>query len=278
VGDGTVTANGTRIWFEDFGDPARPHVVLIMGANATATAWDRSFYEPIVAAGYHVVLFDNRDVGLSQWFDFEEHPYTLDDMAADTVGLMDALSIPRAHLIGASMGGMIAQVIALTYPERVLTLTSICSSPGVGDAELPVMSDNIVELAITPMPESTADRVDHLVAFYRAMAGTGVPFDEPFWRSRFESDMERGFNPKPGHGAAVASAPSRRHALQDLDLPTLVIHGDADPLLPLGHGVATAEAIPGAQLVTIAGAGHIDVATRVDEVIPPILELLGSRT
>jgi pimeloyl-ACP methyl ester carboxylesterase len=273
MGEGTVTANGIRIWYEDFGDPADPHVVLIMGANATAMGWDAAFYEPIVAAGFHVVRFDNRDVGLSQWFGSQ--PYTLDDMAADTIGLMDALSIPRAHLIGASMGGMIAQVIALNYRDRVLTLTSICSTPGVSDPELPSMPEAIMELAMTPLPESRGGRVDYLVEFYRAMAGPGIVFDEQRWRARFETDMDRGFNPMPGHGLAVASAPSRREALQHLDLPVLVIHGDADPILQYEHGEATAKAVPGAKLVTVAGAGHIDVLAPVDEILPPILGLLA---
>ncbi len=275
MGEGTVTANATSIWFEDFGDPTDPHVVLIICANATAIGWDRSFYEPIVAAGFHVVRFDNRDVGLSQWFDFDVDPYTLDDMAADTIGLMDALSITRANLVGVSMGGMIAQLVALQYPPRVVSLTSISSSSGIADADLPVMSDDLVELAVTPMPDSNTARVDHFVAFYRAMAGTAVPFDEGRWRARFEADLLRGFNAAPGHGAAAVTAPSRRAALQHLDAPTLVIHGDADPLLPHAHGVATAEAIPGAKLVTLPGAGHIDVLEVPGDILPPILEHLA---
>jgi pimeloyl-ACP methyl ester carboxylesterase len=275
---GTVATNGIHIWYEDFADPADQHVVLLMGANATAMAWDPAFYEPIVAAGYHVVRFDNRDVGLSQWFDFDSQPYTLDDMAADTVGLMDALSIQRAHLIGVSLGGMIAQVVALDHPDRVLTLTSICSTPGLSDPELPAMSDRILELAMMPFPESRAGRVDQLVEFYRVSAGTKTPFDERHWRSVFEADMERGFNPVPGQTLAAALAPSRREALQHLDLPVLVIHGDADPILHYEHGVATAKAVPGAKLVTVAGAGHIDVLAQVDEVLPPILDhLAGNR-
>ena len=165
----------------------------------------------------------------------------------------------------------------MTYPERVLTLTSMCSSPGL-DADLPVPSDDIIVLAMTPMPESRADRVENRVEFYRAIWPAAIPFDEARWRVYFEAEMDRGFNPKPGHGAAAASAPSRRQALGNLDLPALVIHGDDDPLSPLGNGVATAEAIPGARLVTVAGAGHIDLQTWVSEIIPPILENFGRRT
>jgi pimeloyl-ACP methyl ester carboxylesterase len=276
MADGTVSANGVRIWYEDFGDPADPDVILLVGANATAISWDRSFYDPIVAAGYHVVRFDNRDVGLSQWFDFVSEPYTLEDMAEDTVGLMDALSIERAHLVGASLGGMIAQLVALQYPDRVLSMTSICSTPGVSDPDLPPMPDEIVMLAMTPVPESRAERVEHLVGFYRALAGSRTPFDEDYWRSVFEADMDRGFNPLPAHGLVAAAAPSRRGALEHLDLPVLVIHGDSDPILQYEHGVATAKAVPGARLVTIAGGGHIDVLAPVDEVVPPILDLLAS--
>ena len=255
---GTVTANGIEIWYEDFGDPADPHVMLVMGANATAMWWDSAFYEPIVDAGFHVVRFDNRDVGLSEWFDFAAQPYTLADMAADTIGLMDALSIPTAHLVGTSMGGMVAQTVALDHPDRVLTLTSICSSPGAFDPDLPATPEHIVELAMAPMPDSREGRLDRLVEFWQSCAGTTFAFDEPHWRSVFETDLDRGFNPTPGHGFAIAMSPSRREALRNLEMPVLVIHGDADPILPHAHGVATAEAIPGAKLVAIPGAGHTD--------------------
>jgi pimeloyl-ACP methyl ester carboxylesterase len=275
MGEGTVVVNGVRLWWEDFGDPANPHVVLIIGANATAMVWDAALYEAIVAAGFHVVRFDNRDIGLSQWIDFETEPYTLDDMAADTVGLMDALSIERAHLIGESMGGMIAQLIALNYPDRVLTLTSMCSSPGVFDPELPPIPDEIIALGMAPLPESRAERVEHLVEFYRALSGT-TPFDEQRNRNLIETDMDRGFNPTPAHALVTLSAPSRREALGHLDLPVLVIHGDADPLFPYEHGVATAKAVPGARLVTVSEAGHVDLCWRVDDLLPPILDQLTS--
>jgi pimeloyl-ACP methyl ester carboxylesterase len=275
MGEGTVVVNGVRLWWEDFGDPANPHVVLIVGANATAMVWDGQLYEPIVAAGFHVVRFDNRDIGLSQWIDFQTEPYTLDDMAADTVGLMDALSIERAHLIGESMGGMIAQLIALNYPDRVLTLTSICSSPGAFDPDLPPTPDEIVALAMAPLPDARAERVERVVELYRALSGT-TPFDEQRNRTLIETDMDRGFNPTPAHALVILSAPSRREALQGLDLPVLVIHGDADPLLPYEHGVAMAKAVPGAKLVTVAGAGHVDICYRVDDLLPPILDQLTS--
>ena len=274
MGEGTVEVNGVRLWWEDFGDPANPHVVLIIGANATAMTWVAELYEPIVVAGFHVVRFDNRDIGLSQWIDFEAQPYTLDDMAADTVGLMDALSIDRAHLIGESMGGMIAQLIALNYPDRVLTLTSMCSSPAAADPDLPPIPDEIIEIAMAPLPETRAERVEHLLETYRAMAGK--PFDEQHNRTLIETDMDRGFNPMPAHALVLLSAPSRRDALQHLDLPVLVIHGDADPVLRYEHGVATAKAIPGAKFVTVAGAGHIDLCERVDDLLPPILDQLTS--
>jgi pimeloyl-ACP methyl ester carboxylesterase len=196
-------------------------------------------------------------------------------MAADTVGLMDALSIERAHLIGESMGGMIAQLIALNYPDRILTLTSMCSSPGAFDPDLPPMPDEIIALAMAPLPESRAERVEHLVEFYRALSGT-TPFDEQRNRTLIETDMDRGFNPTPAHALVILSAPSRREALGHLDLPVLVIHGDADPLFPYEHGVATAKAVPGARLVAVADAGHVDLCWRVDDLLPPILDQLTS--
>jgi pimeloyl-ACP methyl ester carboxylesterase len=276
MGVGTVTANGIELWYEDFGEITDPHVVLIMGANATALVWDASFYEPIVDAGYHVVRFDNRDEGLSQWFD-AAHPYTLDDMAADTIGLMDALSIDRAHLVGVSMGGMIGQVVALRYPERVLTLTSICSSPGASDGRLPSPPPAIIELMMAPFPDTRAEQVEWHLAGYRAMAGSW-PFADAHHRARFEADLDRGFNPSPGHGMAVYASGSRLETLADLDLPVLVIHGDADPLLPFEHGAATADAIPGARLLVLPGAGHIDVLDQPDLVLPSILEMFSRPT
>ncbi len=276
MGAGIVTANGIELWYEDFGEATDPHVVLIMGANATALAWDASFYEPIVDAGYHVVRFDNRDEGLSQWFD-AAHPYTLDDMAADTVGLMDELSIDRAHVIGASMGGMIGQVVALSSPERVLTLTSICSSPGVSDGRLPSPPQAIVEQMMVPFPDTRAEQVEWHLGAYRALAGSW-PFAEARHRARFEADLARGFNPSPGHGMAVYASGSRLDTLGDLDLPVLVIHGDEDPLVPLEHGAATADAIAGARLLVLPGAGHIDILDQPDMVLPSILELLARPT
>jgi pimeloyl-ACP methyl ester carboxylesterase len=269
---GTVTANGIELWYEDFGAATDPHVVLITGATSTVLAWDPSFIEPIVDAGYHVVCFDNRDEGLSQWFD-PDNAYTLDDMAADTVGLMDAVSIDRAHLIGVSMGGMIGQTVALRYPECVLTLTSICSSPGF-DTTLPFGA--IAEL-IAPWPDTRAEQVEWRLAAFRAMAGSW-PFAEARYRARFEAELDRGFNPTPGHGAAVGASGSRRQALASLDLPVLVIHGDEDPLAPFEHGVATADAIPGARLLPLSGAGHVDVLNQPDLIMPSMLALFSRRT
>jgi pimeloyl-ACP methyl ester carboxylesterase len=276
MGAGIVTANGIELWYEDFGEVTDPHVVMIMGANATALGWDASFYEPIVDAGYHVVRFDNRDEGLSQWFD-AAHPYTLDDMAADTVGLMDALSIDRGHVIGASMGGMIGQTVALQYPERVLTLTSICSSPGISDQTLPSPAQDIIEVLMVPFPDTRTEQVEWQLAQYRALSGSW-PFAEARHRARFEADLARGFNPTPGHGMAVYASGTRLDTLANLDLPVLVIHGDEDPLVPLGHGTATADAIAGARLLVLPGAGHIDILDQPDMILPSILELFSRPT
>ena len=144
MAEGVAAANGIEIWWQDFGDPADPAVLLVMGATVPATGWQPEFYEPIVAAGYRVIRFDNRDVGRSTWIDYEQSPYTVEDMADDAIGLLDALSVDRAHVIGASLGGMIGQAVAIRFPERVRSLTSIMSTPSSAeDPDLSDMSDEI---------------------------------------------------------------------------------------------------------------------------------------
>src|SRR5512136_1941931 len=140
MSEGKVDSNGIKIWYQDFGDRTNPTVLFVMGARAQGL-WPPDLIQPIVDTGYHVVCFDNRDVGLSTWIsDFATNPYTLADMAADAVGLMDALKVKQAHVVGVSMGGMIAQLVAINYPDRVLTLTSWASTYWIADPDVPAMS------------------------------------------------------------------------------------------------------------------------------------------
>ena len=274
MSEGKAKVGEIELWWEDFGEPSDPSVLLVMGANAQSIFWPPVFVERIVDAGYHVVRFDNRDIGLSTWVDYATQPYTVADMASDAVGLLDALGIDRAHFIGASMGGMISQQVALDAPERVVSLTSIMSSPsGPEDPELPGMHPE-VEAAAAAMATAD-DPIAATIQMFSTLAGSREPFDEAAFREGFMAGVERGgFNPACGHGLAVAASPSRRERLGRLATPTLVVHGDEDKILPLAHGEATAAAVPGAKLVVLKGVGHDFPASAIDEYMAPILDHL----
>lgn len=276
MAEGKAKVRDIEIWWEDFGDRTDPTVLLVMGANAQSLFWPMSLIGALVAAGYHVVRFDNRDIGLTTWVDFATQPYDVVDMALDAVGLLDALGIERAHFIGASMGGMISQQAALDHPSRVQTLTSIMSSPsGPTDDTLPGMAEE-VQRAAEAIP-TAEDPAEATLRLFATLVGSRAPFDEEAFRATLRPGVEGGgFNPACMHGLAVATSPSRREALRSLATPTLVLHGDEDPILPLPHGEATAEAIPGARLVVLPGVGHDFPEVAMNEFVEPILELLAA--
>ncbi len=261
-----VKANGIELWTEDFGDPTHPAVLLIMGASAQGILWREDFCAQIVAGGRYVIRYDNRDTGQSTCFDFTVHPYVLSDMANDAVGVLDAYGIERAHAVGASMGGMIGQTLAIEHPERLLSLTSVMSSPGGNpmtdaEAELPGPTPEIMEIAgqsLQNPPDSREERIQSRLAMFRALAGSLGGFDDDAMYELFsrEYDRARDWQAMNNHGLAIASSPDRREALSRISVPTLVIHGTEDGILPYEHGVATAKLIPGAELLTIEGMGH----------------------
>ena len=303
--------NNVDIWWEDYGEPSNTSVLLIMGANANALYWDQKFISELVDNDLHVVVFDNRDVGKSTWFNTEpfsvklakvlpfsvasklvsyafknivdengnfEMPdakgakYDLDDMAKDAICLMDHLEIDQAHIVGASMGGMITQIIGLDYPERALSLTPIMSSPGVGDPNLSGVAASLVEGMKEMFLLNIQDRyLDGVVALYKALAGSRFPFDEVNFRERAKAPMTHGHNPYAGHGDAVAACPSRMHRLAEISLPTLVIHGDEDPILPLDHGMALANNIAGARKIIMEGVGHEMPEALMPEIVREML-------
>jgi pimeloyl-ACP methyl ester carboxylesterase len=254
MGEGYVETNGIRLWYEDRGDPDAEPIVLVMGATATVLSWPTELLDALTGAGYRVVRFDNRDIGLSTHVDFATKPYTLDDMATDTVGLLDALGIERAHFIGASMGGMISQVMALRHPDRVLSLGLLITSPGP-DERLSPTSDEILSVASRPAT-TDAEVEQRTVDLWRALSGSRFPFDEAPYRELAALDAARGTNPNSGHPFAVFTAPSRIDALAAVTVPTLIVHGTEDPIFPIDHGEALAKAIPGSTLVTWEGVGH----------------------
>jgi pimeloyl-ACP methyl ester carboxylesterase len=269
-----ASANGLTLCYDSFGDPAHPAVVLIMGMGAQLVGWDDDFCVLLAQRGLRVVRFDNRDAGRSTrlvhagtpdvvsamtraWLRVPvAAPYLLHDMALDVVGLLDALDIRRAHLVGASMGGAIGQLMALHHADRVLSLTSIMST--TGDPDLPSPRPWAVSALFRPTPSELPDYVEHYVKTWRLLRGGSFPEEEARDRARASRNHARGLNPAGAARQLVAilASGSRRRALRGVSVPTLVIHGDADPLVPLAAGSDTAESIPGAQLMVLEGMGH----------------------
>jgi pimeloyl-ACP methyl ester carboxylesterase len=285
-----VRANGVAIEVEDSGSPGTP-VLLIMGMGMQLDAWPDTFVEPLLHAGHRVIRFDNRDVGLSQRFDplgvpnllWEgmklrmglpvRAPYTLSDMADDTVGVLDALGIQQAHVVGVSMGGMIAQRVALAAPQRVLTLTSMMSSSGA--RHLPGPKPRVLQVLLArPKDWSEASVVGHYLRLFEAIGSPGYPTDRDELRLRIRQSLRRG-GYQPGGNlrqvAAVAADTGRARELHAIRVPTLVVHGMDDPLVPLACGEDTARRIPGARFVAIPGMGHDLPPGGVERVLDALL-------
>ncbi len=283
-----VKTNGIELVCDTFGDRAARPLLLIQGLGMQMIAWDDEFCAALADRGYWVIRFDNRDIGLSTKFDAAgvpdipnmirlqvigkpvQSPYTLTDMAEDTAGLLDALGIKSAHVVGISMGGMIAQTLATCHPERVRTLTSIMSSSGAPG--LPGPKPQVTWILVAPTPTDRAAYIEHEVKLWRSLSGPGFSFDEALTRERAVRFFERGLSPAgtARQLAAILASGSRREALQLLRIPTLVIHGDADPLVPVECGIDTARAIPGAELMIIEGLGHGLPAGVVPKIIDAI--------
>jgi pimeloyl-ACP methyl ester carboxylesterase len=267
-----VPANGIELYHETFGDPTHPAVLLISGLGAQCTGYDDRLVDAIAAADTFVVRFDNRDVGLSTHVE-PGTGYELADFVADALALLDALGIDRAHVVGASMGGMIAQQLAIDAPERVLSLTSIMSTTGeaaVGNSD-PEILGSLMELS------SPAEGRDAAIAKGMELARLiGSPdFDEDYHRTRQTSFYDRYYDPA-GVGrqlTAIVGAPDRAAGLAGLDLPCVVVHGSADPLIDPSGGRRTAELVPGARFVEVDGMGH-DLPQRH---WPLLVELIGEQ-
>ena len=265
-----------HIEYESMGDPARPAIVLIMGLGMQLTGWPDSFCQVLVARGYRVIRFDNRDCGLSGRVTGKKRgnlllamaaaalglpvrtPYTLEDMAGDTIGLMDSLGLERAHIVGASMGGMIAQVLAAKFPQRVLSLSSIMSTSGNRRVSKPTKAARKVLLARPADPKNTDAVIEHMVDMFGVIGSPAYPSTREELRQYIGRSVRRAYYPAGVARQLLASIASgdRRKQLRGITAPTLVIHGADDPLVPLAAGRDTAQHIPGAALLVIDGMGH----------------------
>ena len=254
-----VTTNGIELWVEDDGDAADPVVLLLGGADASALRWPEACVATLVAAGRRVIRVEHRDSGLSTKIDADEL-YGLDELALDTAGALDALGIDAVDIVGYSMGGAVAQVLALDHPERVRTLTLVATTPGAGDERLPPPADWFVdrmgERLFAPPPRSDDERIAWTVELYRLLAGERYPFDEDAQRAIAAAELARVWYPESGHGIAATASPSRLERLDAIAAPTTVVHGTHDPVYALEHGDALARGIPDATLVVIDGLGH----------------------
>jgi pimeloyl-ACP methyl ester carboxylesterase len=272
---GEVPVNGIDLAYHAFGRRTDPAYLLIMGLGTQMVAWDDAFCRQLMHRDYYVIRFDNRDVGLSGRLanagvpDLaaldqglatghpERPPYTLDDMAADGIGLLQGLGIQRAHVAGVSMGGMIAQVMASAFPQHVRSLTSIMSSTGRPD--LPPPTPEALEVLLTPFPTDRDGYIESFVRTYRILSGPVYPINEVRVRRWAQCHFDNGLNPDgvARQLAAILYAGDRTAALHRIAVPTLVLHGDADPLLSVACAHATVDAIPGARLEIIPGMGHL---------------------
>lgn len=271
----TITANDIDICFESFGPDDAPPLLLVMGLGAQMTLWSPGFVSELLERGFRVIRFDNRDVGLSSKSDGPppdvmslyasalagepvDAPYSLSTMAADAVGLLDALGIPAAHVAGASMGGMIVQMMAIEHPDRVLSMTSIMSTTGASNVGQPDAS--AIQALLSPPPTDRAGAIAATVATARIIGGP--LFDEAEATARATEAYDRCFHPAGSafHIAAIAATGDRTERLGAVRAPTLVVHGREDSLVTLSGGEATAAAIPGADLLVLSRMGH-DIPT-----------------
>jgi pimeloyl-ACP methyl ester carboxylesterase len=268
-----IYSGNLQIWTQSFGEPENPPVILIMGACNQGIIWPESFYQKLVQNGYFVILFDYRDTGESSEVDFDKNPYTTRDLAEDVIAILDGYGIEKAHIIGMSMGGQVAQNIAIHHPDRVTSLTSLMSTPDPSVYVDAILGKDVTNYRLPPPtneylkffqeisakdPQTEAERIQRDIDFWRFLNGRKMPFDEDEVRRAVLWSFER--NPAQhaaaNHGRCVLLSAGKTVELPNIKASTLVIHGGQDPCLPVEHAKTTAKEIPGAKLLVIPEMGH----------------------
>ncbi|EXI72889.1 MAG TPA: alpha/beta hydrolase [Candidatus Accumulibacter phosphatis] len=286
AGEAFATVNGVEICYQSLGDPGAPAILLIMGLGMQLVAWPDAFCNGLVGQGFRVLRFDNRDTGRSTRIVWRQRPrlllaiargllrlpvrapYLLADMADDAAGLLSALQVPRAHVVGVSLGGMVAQCLAARHPQQVLSLTSIMSASGNWRVSLGKPAALRQLLSRPASPDCERSQVDHLLRVFSVIGSPGFPSDAAELRRQVERGVRRAHYPRGQvhQLLAIIAAGDRRRELAKIRAPTLVVHGADDPLLPVSAGRDTAHHIPGARLQIIAGMGH-DLAPGVQALL-----------
>jgi pimeloyl-ACP methyl ester carboxylesterase len=281
--DEIVQANGVDLCVETFGDPTDPAILLIMGSSASMDWWEDEFCRRLASGSRFVIRYDHRDTGRSVSYEPGAPRYTLRDLVADAAGLLDTFGLGRAHLVGMSMGGAIAQLVALDHPNPVVSLTLISTSPaGPGDPDLPDMSEETRAHFSVGQPDwsDRAAVIDYMVHLARVSASRSRPFDEAAFRDLSVRVLDRTVNiasSMTNHNA-MDGGERWRERLGGLSVPTLVVHGTEDPVFPYGHALALAREIPGAELLALEQTGHELPRAVWDLVVPAILEHTSSRS
>lgn len=275
-----IEANGVELCTEAFGDPAGPPILLVMGIGASMLWWDERLCRMLADGGRLVLRYDHRDTGRSVTYQPGQPEYTGDDMVADAVGVLDAYSLSAAHVVGVSAGGALAQLLALDFADRVLSIVLISTSRALpGGRRLPPPTAEFTRFAATAEvdwtdPESV---IEYLVDYLRVLAGGRRPFDETAARELARRDVERARNfASAQNHDAIPDDGRTRAPLSSIAVPTLVIHGTADPMFPVEHGEALAAEIPAARLLTLEGAGHGVDRADWETIVPAILEHTAS--
>ncbi|MGI9345106.1 MAG: alpha/beta fold hydrolase [Gammaproteobacteria bacterium] len=289
-----ANANGIQLAFRRYGNPEHPSIVLIAGLGLQLVYWPSKLVQQLEQAGFSLVVFDNRDAGKSQHMHERGYQYPMwmvalaarmgmplsgcyrvENLAADTLGLMDALGIEKAHVLGLSMGGMVAQALTIAHPRRVLSLTSIMSTTGYSG--LPLPARDVLLALMTPLGRTRADFVEQTVQRWSRLAGTHFPVDTEHLRQVAASSYDRGYSQASTARQlrAILTSKARDQDLGGIRVPTLIIHGSADPLIHLAGGIRTAQCIPKARLEIIEGMGHALQPEVVNRIRPMLVEHLS---